>query len=283
MPQSRLEPYVLVAGRPSSEDLARAEALVIPYTGLPQTTRELLLERPELPVYNLHHNAAPTAELALTLLLAAAKRIVPIDRRFRAGSAADRGDRSQALRLAGRRALVVGYGAIGRRIAQGCRALGLEVEVLARRARREGELQVHGADELAALLPQSDVLLIALPGTPETEGLVGSAELAALPPDAILVNVARGAIVDQGALYEALRSQRLFGAGLDVWWQPVGGDHPFPAEQPFTELENVVLSPHRAGHVREDNEARANHLIELLSALGEGREPETRVDVDAGY
>jgi phosphoglycerate dehydrogenase-like enzyme len=256
---------------------------VIPYTGLPQTTRELLLERPSLPVYNLHHNAEPTAELALTLLLAAAKRIVPIDRRFRGGSAEDRGDRNQALRLAGRRALVLGHGAIGGRIARGCRGLGLEVQVLARRARREGQLRVHGADELASLLPKSDVLLIALPGTPETEGLLGEAELAALPPDAILVNVARGAIVDEAALYEALRSQRLFGAGLDVWWQPVGAKHPFPAQHPFADLDNVVLSPHRAGHVRDDNAARATHLIALLGALAAGREPESRVDVAAGY
>lgn len=256
---------------------------MIPYTGLPLATRELLLERPELPVYNLHHNAEPTAELALGLLLAAAKRIVPIDRRFREGNAKDRGDRSQALRLAGRRALVLGHGAIGRRIAEGCRGLGLEVQVLARRARCEGGVRVHGADDLAALLPSSEVLLIALPGTPETEGLLGAAELAALAPDAILVNVARGAIVDEAALYEALRSGRLFGAGLDVWWEPVGGEHPFPAQHPFAELENVVLSPHRAGHVRDDHGARARHLIALLKTLAQGHEPQTRVDVVAGY
>lgn len=280
---------ILVAGRPEPELLARRglEALVVPFAGLPAITAERLEEYAALPVYNLHHNAAPTAELALALLLAASKRLTPIERRFRAGDWSDRGRGDQALRLEGRRALVLGYGAVGRRVARACAGLGMQVSAIARRARHE-DRRVQGPEALADLLPQTDALLLCLPATPRTTGLIGAAELAALPPQAILVNVARGPIVDERALYAALREGHLFGAGLDVWWRypesrERSGEMLLPSELPFHELENVVLSPHRAGHVQDNEERRSRDLASLLRSLCAGEEPESRVDLSEGY
>lgn len=283
---------VLVAGRPDETLLACSslEALVIPFAGLPEITAERLEARSELPVYNLHHNASASAELALGLLLACAKRLVPIDQRFREGDWSDRGRHEQALCLEERRALVLGYGAIGRRVVRACEGLGLRVDALARTPRLVEGRQIHGQEALTRLLPGAEVLIICLPATPDTRGRIGAAELALLPKGALLVNVGRGPIVDEAALYAALASGHLFGAGLDVWWRypeeearKDPASRLSPAEHPFHELESVVLSPHRAGHVEDTELRRARDLAELLRTLARGETPASRVRIREGY
>jgi phosphoglycerate dehydrogenase-like enzyme len=288
---------VLVAGRPTREQLEaspRLKAVVIPFAGIPTVTRELLSGYPHLAVHNLHHNAAATAEMALALLLAAAKRLVPADQALRRGDwtpryAADEG----ALGLAGKTALVLGYGAIGRRVARALCGLGLEVFAWRRSEPRAlsvagGEGQpCPGSPGLSELLGRAQVLLVALPATPDTDGLLGAAELAALPDQALLVNVARGAVVDEGALHAALSEGKLFGAGLDVWWRypedEAARTQTPPATAPFGELEQVVLSPHRGGHVRDTEPERMRALAELLGAYARGEPMPNRVDLAAGY
>ncbi|MGD1994200.1 MAG: NAD(P)-dependent oxidoreductase, partial [Anaerolineae bacterium] len=191
---------ILVAGRPTREDLSASptlHTLVIPWSGLPEQTRELMLDFPHIAVHNLHHNATPVAEMAITLMLAAARRIVPADQALRVHDWTPRYRPSPALLMAGRTALILGYGAVGRKVGRICRAL--DMRVLGMRRRPGGEEGVHPPNALPRLLPQADVLLICLPHTPETDGLIGAQELALLPVDAVLVNVGRGAIVDQGA------------------------------------------------------------------------------------
>lgn len=282
---------VLVAGRPSEELLQasdRLRALIVPFAGFPQETRELLLRFPELAVYNLHHNAPATAELALALLLAACKRIVPVDRALRAHDWRPRYG-NDFVQLAGKTALVLGLGAIGRRVARGCRALGMKVVAVRRRGPWEDADAdaVHPPDALARLLPRANAVVVCLPATPETEGVIGAAELALLPEHALLVNVARGPIVAERPLFEALESGRLFGAGLDVWYQypkkREESENVQPAELPFHELANVVMSPHRGGHVQETEPLRMAGLAELLQVLSRGEQPGNRVDVQAGY
>jgi phosphoglycerate dehydrogenase-like enzyme len=136
------------------------------------------------------------------------------------------------------------------------------------------------------LLPRADALFVCLPLTEETRGIVGEAELARLPRGCVLVNVARGPIVAEGPLYEALRTRRIHSAGLDVWWKYPGreGDpaNTPPSEYPFGELDNVVMSPHRAGWVPGIEGVRMTHLADLLNAVARGERP-NRVDLDAGY
>ncbi len=290
---------VLVAGRPSRAALEaspRLRTLVIPWAGLPEETRALLADFPHLTVYNLHHNAAFVAEMTLALLLAAAKYLLPPDRALRRHDWTPRYAPNPAVHLAGKRALVLGYGAIGRRVACLCRCLGMEVHALRRRVRPDDDPDfVHPPEALDALLPQSDVLVVALPHTEETTGLIGARELSRLPSRAILVNVARGPIVDEEALFVALRDGVLHAAAIDVWYNyPSGKDagygveearaHTPPSNCPFHELDNVVMSPHRAGGLGTDaiEEARMQHLAQLLNALARGERP-NRVDVARGY
>jgi phosphoglycerate dehydrogenase-like enzyme len=284
---------VLVHGTP---DRARIEAsvglraVVIPYAGVPRATRELLREFTAVEVHNLHHNAAPTAELAIALLLAAGKTLVPLDRALRRHDWRPRyaPERRDDFSCAGRTALVLGYGAIGRRVAAGCRGLGMQVTATRRSVVGPctGPDEVHGPDALESLLPRAHALFVCLPSTGETDGLLGAAQLARLPDGAVLVNVGRGPIVDEEALFNELASGRL-AAGLDVWYRYPEEEEAradtAPATHAFHELDNVVLSPHRAGLCAETERLRAEALAGMLNGTARGEPMPHRVDLDRGY
>ena len=287
---------VLIAGRPDRDQLTASpdlQALVIPFAGVPMSTRATLADFPDLRVHNLHHNAASTAEMAVALLLATAKRLLPFDRALRADDWRPRyEDFTASMLLDGKRALVLGYGAIGQRIARVLNALGLRVTAVCRHPERHPDAADAGVDlrstrELDDLWAQADALLIALPQTPATEGLVGASELQRMPDHAVLVNVGRGPVVDQAALYEALCDGKLGGAGIDVWYNypsdPEERANTPPAAYPFGELANVVMSPHRAGGGDAVEARRMAELAELLNALARGQTEAQRVDLSAGY
>ncbi len=286
--------HVLISGSAKREHLAASPQLhtvIVPWAGIPVVLRDLLqAEFPHLALYNLHHNAPPVAELAMALLLAAAKRIVPLDQALRRDDWTPRYEPSRAMLLEGKTALVLGYGAIGRLVARACRGLGMQV--LATRcspqtASDEYAHEIHSSAALPDLLPRAHALIICLPLTPETEGLLGEKELRLLPAGAVLVNIGRGPIVQEQALYEALRDGHLGAAGLDVWYNypqdEEARSHTPPSKFPFHELDNVVLSPHRGGSTMETGRLRMAALAELLNALARGEEPANRVDLQRGY
>jgi phosphoglycerate dehydrogenase-like enzyme len=284
---------ILIAGRPTREALSAGpelHTLIIPWAGLPVETGSLLAEFPEIAVHNLHHNAQPVAEMALTLLLSAAKSIVPFDQALRRGDWRPRYRPSPTQLLANKTALILGYGAIGRQTAGQCKAIGMRVLATRRNPaqRPDGPAdEVHPSSALSELLPEANALLICLPHTPETDGLISQKELALLPQGAILVNVGRGPIVDQSALYIALQNGHLHAAGLDVWYNypadEASRSHTLPADFPFQELDNVVMSPHRAGSSGETNALRMAHLADLLNAAAAGERLPNRIDLAAGY
>ena len=282
---------IVVAGRPERHVLDASphlHTLIIPFAGLPTSTRETLRDYPTLAVHNLHHNAPPTAEMALTLLLAVAKRTVPVDRALRQHDWTPRYAPTPLRLLKGKTALIVGYGAVGQYLGAILTAMQLRV-IGVRRTHADDAQEIYSIERLPDLLPRADVLILAVPGTPATEGLIGSDELARLPADAIVINVGRGTVIDQHALYDALQSGALFGAGLDVWYNyPSSADersHTPPADVPFHTLDNVVLSPHRGGGGRhaEIEQARMHALADMLNRAHAGDPLPHRVDLDAGY
>lgn len=287
---------VLVHGRPSPEQLAlcsQLKALIIPYAGVPAETRNQLLEtHPALPVYNLHHNAVSASELALALLLAAAKTVIPADRAFRAHDWRSRYDGAPTMLLNSKTAVILGFGAIGSRIATACHALGMHVHAVRRRvdpSHAAGPIEMHTLDELPSLLPLAEVLCIALPLTDETEGLIGATEINTLPARCVLVNIARGSIIEEEPLYLALKSGRITAAGLDVWYTyprtPEAQANTPPSAFPFHELDNVVMSPHRGGAFRlqELERRRMEDLAHTLNAIARNEPVPHRVDLHAGY
>lgn len=221
---------VLVTRLPTAEALDKWTSLrwvIVPFAGPTEKTRQLLRERPRLSLHNAHFNAQSTSELAVGLLLAAAKRIVTRETTLRReAQAAEHAwtpgwmvtDGSAAVpTLGGRVALVLGYGAIGKRVAKALDGLGMEVHACRRSAthqHQDGVATVHGMGMLHQLLSTSFVLIVCVPGTADTEKLIGAAELAMMPSGSLLVNVGRGSVIDEHALYEALQRGHLGGAGI---------------------------------------------------------------------
>lgn len=293
------ETAVLITGYATEEQLRNCpmlETLIVPFAGIPPKTRALMLDHPRIAVHNLHHNAPETAETAMALLFAVAKNVVPMDQALRRNDWSPRYDESQSIRLEGRTALILGYGEIGRRIARSCLALGMNVVALRRKPTGDdGRVTVRGIDELQQWLPKSDIIMLALPATPETRGLLGPGEFEVMRDGAILVNIARAGLVDEESLFNALKNGMLRGAGLDVWYRYPESDatqgymgyvdisdsarNTPPGNFPFGELPNVVMSPHRGGTSADVEEARVRALSEMLRS-----DPmPNRVDLDAGY
>ena len=171
--------------------------------------------------------------------------------------------------LRGMTAGVVGLGAVGSEVARTLRAVGLRV-VGVRRTLVDDPAALHvdeatTPDRLHELLPRCDALVLIAPHTPETEGLIGARELALLPAGAVLVNIARGALVDEDALVAALRSGHLGGAALDV-----ATVEPLPAESPLWGLPNVLITAHSASTVERENERLADLFVDNMRRFRAG-------------
>jgi len=207
---------------------------------------------------------ASTAELAITLALSALRGIPDF--------VAAQG-RSQWLpaksrpSMADRKVLILGYGGIGTAIARRLSGFEASVTAVASRARAGDGLvdRVHGVDELASLLPEHDVVIVIVPLSDATTGLVGQDFLASMPDGALLVNVSRGKVVDTQALFEATSSGRIM-AALDVT-----DPEPLPADHPLWQVPGVLISPH-VGGVTSAFVPRAVALLrEQLAAFAQER------------
>jgi D-3-phosphoglycerate dehydrogenase len=185
-------------------------------------------------------NAQSVTEMTLALMFAAARRVNWMDRELRDG----RWSRAQdGLQLSGRTLGLLGFGQVARRVARACQAIGMSVVVydplLADSADLDGAERVTSLQEL---LPLSQVLSLHVPLTAQTRGFIGAPQLALLPRDALLINTARGEVIDEPALIAALSERRLYAAGLDTM-----AVEPLPADSPLLTLDNVVLTPHVGG------------------------------------
>lgn len=193
-------------------------------------------------------NANSVAEHAWALVLACAKRVAHHDRLVRAGEF--RQDELPSQPLEGRTIGVIGYGAIGQRVARIAKAFGMRVIAIRRHAPARPRAPVLGSlGALPRLLAASDVVLVAVPLTPATQGLLGAREFRRLKPNAILVNVARGKVLDESAAFEYLQTHPDAYWGLDVWWHYADERRPFRQAFPFERLPNVVMTPHVAAIV----------------------------------
>lgn len=161
--------------------------------------------------------------------------------------------------LQGQRLGILGMGPIGRSVAGLGMAFGMETVGMTRRPRGDEPCETWPLSRLEALLARTDWLVLALPLTDETRGILSAARLACLPPGARLVNVGRGDLVDEAALVAALRSGRLAGAGLDVF-----ATEPLPPESPLWEMRHVIVTPHAAGSTPANHGRATRIFIENL-------------------
>ena len=208
-----------------------------------------------------------TADHAIMMLLAAARRGLEYDRIMRKGwrYRIGQGD-LLGVRVTGKRLGILGMGRIGRAVAQ--RARGFDMTVLYHARRRlpaEQELGAPYFADLHAMLPHCDFLSLHAPGGAATDRIIDARALELLPDGAVFVNVSRGSLVDEDALFQALTSGKLFAAGLDVFRDEPDFDMRFAA------LDNVVLSPHVGSASRETRNAMGFRALDNIAAVLDGR------------
>ncbi len=229
----------------------------LPYRALPKTA---------LVCGNAGAYSTSVGEHAMALLLAASKDIPQRTREIVSG-VFDQSAPSKA--LSGATVLVVGMGGIGTMVANACKAFRMHVVGVSRTGTVAAPADEGGRlEDLPRLLPRADYVVLALPLTERTKGLVDRAFLAAMKDDAVLVNIARGRIVEEDDLYEHLRTHPRFRAALDVWWVYPDGKVGRPFHRPFHELTNVVMTPHNAnaipGQRRWAMEAALDNVLRFL-------------------
>ncbi|HMD47502.1 MAG TPA: D-2-hydroxyacid dehydrogenase, partial [Bryobacteraceae bacterium] len=175
---------------------------------------------------------------------------------------------------------VVGYGEIGRESARLARALGMQVYAVRRSATSPDPFvdRMFPLNALHEMLALCDYVLVAAPLTPETRGMIGERELAAIKSSAVIMNVGRGPVIVESALIAALENGRLKGAALDVF-----DTEPLPAGHPFFKLPNVLLSPHSADHTIGWYDLGMLKFIENFERFRQGQPLENIVDKKAGY
>lgn len=284
---------VLISGRPNKNALEHSQKLkwlFIPFSGLPVETHALMLDYPEIAVHNLHHNARPTAELALALLLAASKNLLHYDRELRNANWTPRYEGNPGILLDDLSVCIAGFGAVGKEVGRLCKCLDMEVTGI-RASAKPGEtwqgIPVLPSESLQDVLPDTQVLILSVPLTDRTRGLIGSRELNSLKKPAILINIARGEVVDEEALFQALVDGTLSAAGLDVWYSYppdiLSRSSTQPSKMKFSELSNVVMSPHRGGLCNQTEELRAAALARLIHAASRGESLWNRVELSRGY
>ena len=225
----------------------------------------------------------PMAEHAIGLMLALARNLPDSVRQQDRANWAQQAlwDLPQHLtELHGQLLLIVGFGSIGKELARRARAFNMRVWGVSRSGKGDSALaeRILPVSELAAALPQADFVVIAAPETPETRHLIGAEEIALMKPGARLINVARGSLLDEAALLQALEGGKLGGAALDV-----ATSEPLPPESPLWKAPNLLITPHTSAISDRLWERETSLLMELLDRWFDGRELLNRVDFSRGY
>ncbi len=239
-------------------------------------------------------HAVPMAEYTFALMLAFARKVPEMVMWKTEGIWPEKRRRFAPVELRGATLGIIGYGSIGREIARLAKAFGMKVLAIKRDVRHiedreytepgigdpDGELpdRLYPPEAMHSMLGECDYVVLTVPLTPQTERMFDSQAFQAMKPTAILINIARGGVVDEDALVEALREGRIAGAGLDVFSQ-----EPLPPDSPIWKLPNLIMSPHIAGASPRYNERAARLFAENLGRYLEGETLLNLVRQDRGY
>ena len=276
--------HIVIGWRPTREFLDTASNMKLfinPGVGVQHhidTFRELAQHR-DIVLINGHGNTYFTAQHAVALLLAATNKVIPhhnwmVEGQWRRGDSY-----AKSIPLRNRKIGLLGYGAVNKKVHKFLSGFDVEFLVLKRTWKGDEEfptpVRKFLPKDLDEFLKETDMLIIAVPQTDHTIGMIGAKELELLGPESFLVNIGRGVVVDEEALYNALKQKVIAGAGIDVWYeyQPVPDviNRRFPTKFSFYELDNVVLSPHRGASPMDDLK-RWDEVVENITRYTEGRE-----------
>lgn len=288
---------IIVGWRPSMELIEKSRRfslLIFPGAGAHNVVEKFRrLDREPKPILiNGHGNSYFTAQHTVAMLLALMGKVIPhhnwmIEGRWRTGD-----EEAMSIPLKNRHAGLLGYGAVNSKVHEFLSGFDLEFSALRHDWSRQKEtpptqITRYEESQLHDFLKPIDILIIAVPVTPRTEGMIGKQELNLLGNNGILVNIARGKVVNEQSLYDALRKNTIAGAALDVWYdytpEPDEQGRKYPYSYPFHELDNVLLSPHRAASPFNDLE-RWDEVIENIKRFASGENNFINVvDLEQGY
>ena len=249
--------------------------LQAPNAGVDAFRMDLL--SPQTSVANAYFHGPAIAEFVVMMILALRRDLLNLDARFRKGiwnGSWIEGEMPPE-EVLGKSLGLVGYGTIGREVAARARALGMSIKVISAhpptRKPRDVDFWKSPA-ALPRLLKESDYIVLACPLNNETRGLIGAREFSQMKRSAFLINVARGAVVQEEALFRALKQRRIAGAAIDVWYRYPKTDRPFrPSRFPFHKLPNVVMTPHVSGWMLGTRGKRLELVAENIDRLVRGK------------
>ncbi len=221
---------------------------------------------------NLGVNTSSVVEQVLAFALALSKRLPLMDREVRKGNFAIR-YRNLPRDMRGKTLGVIGFGRIGSELGRCCRKI-FGMEILAHDPFLPGDVK-DGCEDwvrfpgLRELCENSDIISVHVPLTDQTRNMIGEEELSWMKPHTILINTSRGSLIDEGALYQVLRNEKILGAGLDVF-----SSEPVPQDHPLLQLDNILLTPHSAALTHECVIRMATEATRCVIDLFEGRRPQ---------
>ncbi len=253
-----------------SQAFPNVKVIIVPYTGMNRLDKNLV-ESKRIRVFNSTAHSHFVAERALALTLAVLGKIVFYHNNLKVGDWSGRtgSDRVYWTSLTKKRVAIYGYGIIGKEIHRLMKPFGIEVGVVDHRNRRHPDVHVFKRVEELALW--SDVFIVSAPLNSETEGRINEAVLTALK-DSVLINIARGGLINEEALYNALENNVLKGFASDVWYNYPAKDKKIvlPSNYPLERFENVVMTPHCGGFEETSIELRYNDVADQLIRISTG-------------
>ena len=264
---------LILANQPLREEVLRhcqdLKMVSIGFTGVDHVDVEYLRSRGIVMCNAAGYSTNAVAELAFGMMISLLRRLPACEEAARNGGTKDG---KIGFELAGKTLGVIGTGAIGSLVAKIGLAFGCRVIAFSRTQKQE--LKAAGVEyaSLEQVLSQSDIVSLHVPVTPETKGMIGEKQLAVMKPSAILINTARGPVVDGEALALALREGRIGGAGIDV----LDMEPPFPKDHVLLHCPNTLITPHTAFATRESMEKRAIIIFENIQRWMDG-EPQNRI------
>jgi len=288
---------IIMGWRPSKELLDAATNLqlfVNPGAGVQHLIPlfRAVTKNRQITLVNGHGNSYFTAQHVVAILLVLMNKVIlhhnwMIEGHWRRGDSF-----ATSIPLRGRKVGLLGYGAVNKQVHTFLTGFDVDFSILRRDWSKQKEplptsVEKYTFDELPEFLKEVDILIVAVPLTTKTEGLIKEKELELLGKDSLLINVGRGSIIDEKSLFDALKEGKITGAAIDVWYnyrpEEDGKGRKYPFSYPFHELENIVLSPHRGASPMDDLK-RWDEQIENISRFAKGKKKFlNEVDLEEGY
>lgn len=281
---------VLILGYPTVEKLKispKLKYLIIPFAGIPDPSRELMLNYPEIKVFNLHHNSRVVAENVMAFLQAGIKHIIKADREFRSNDWTIRYKDNPSTLLYKKKILLCGYGHIGRLVESFLLPYEVKIDKIKRKDINP-QAGIYSLADLDRIVGDYDVVINLLPATPETIDIFTHDTFTNMKESSYFINVGRGNTVVEEALFTALKEKEISGAAIDVWYNYPVHESDWaktpPANFPFYTLDNIIISPHRAGGLgMEENEVfRVEEITKILRRIVDNPDL-SGIDLNIGY